>query len=75
MQATEPRVIYHVTLADLLLMADAACEIDATKAFYVDQPCEQMRLAGMVERLHDTIERAAQQDAAKIYGESEDTRP
>lgn len=65
---------YTVDLADLQLIADAACEIDTAKQFYIDQPGEQQRLSNMVARMHDTVERAAQQDAARIYGESEETR-
>lgn len=60
---------YTVDLADLQLIADAACELDATKQFYVDQPGEQQRLANMTARLLDTVERAA-----RSYGESEEVR-
>lgn len=59
---------YTVTLADLITIADAACELDVTKQFYIDRPDEQKRLAGMVTRLHDIAERAAGEQAAEIYG-------
>lgn len=56
-----------VDLADLILIADAACELDAAKQFYIDRPDEQQRLAAMVERLHNIVERAAGTQAAAIY--------
>lgn len=56
-----------VDLADLMLIAEAAAELDDTKQFYVDRPDEQNRLAAMVERLHDIVERAAGAHAAAIY--------
>lgn len=61
---------YTVDLADLQLIADAACELDSAKQFYIDQPSEQQRLANMTARLLDTVERAA-----RSYGESEETKP
>lgn len=57
---------YPVTLADLVEIADAACELDVTKQFYIDRPDEQQRLTAIVNRLHDIVERAAGAQAA-IY--------
>lgn len=54
-----PPVTYPVSLADLELIADAAAELDDARRFYVDRPDEQKRIAGIVERLHDVVERAA----------------
>jgi len=54
----------RVDLADLMLIADAACELDDARQFYVDRPGEQQRLAAMVERMHDIVERAAEKAPA-----------
>lgn len=64
---TRPPMTYRVTLADLVEIADCACELDVMRQFYVDRPDEQERIAGHVERLHEIVERAAAQDAALIY--------
>lgn len=60
---------YDVSLSDLVTVADAARDLDESRKFHVDQPDEQQRLAGMVQALHDIIERAAHIDARRIYGE------
>ena len=62
---------FAVTLADLIAIADAACELDATQAFHVDQPDQQAIIRRRVEQLHDIVERAAGQHAARIYAESD----
>lgn len=64
---TRPPMTYRVTLADLVEFADCAAELDGMRQFYVDNPAEQERIAGHVERLHNIVERAAAQDAALIY--------
>lgn len=58
---------YPVALADLIYIADAACELDIAKQFYVDRPDEQQHLTAIVNRLHDIVERAAGAEAAAIY--------
>ena len=63
-----PPVTYPVSLADLIAIADAACELDGMRMFYVDRPDEQERLARVVWQLHGIAERAAAHDAALIYG-------
>jgi hypothetical protein len=65
---TQPPVSYPVSLADLMLIADAASELDGMRMHYVDRPSEQDRIARLVESLHDIAERAAAHDAALIYG-------
>ena len=62
-----PPMTYRVTLADLCEFADCAAELDSMRQFYVDQPGEQARIAGHVERLHNIVERAAAQYAELIY--------
>jgi len=37
------------------------------RQFYVDRPDEQERIARMVAQLHDMAERAAREDAGRIY--------
>lgn len=68
---TNPPVTYPVTLADLVLFADAAAELDALNGFVAasgDAPIEEVaRVKDMVERMHDAIERAAGADAGEIY--------
>jgi hypothetical protein len=66
---TRPPVTYPVSLADLMLIADAASELDGMRMHYVDRPSEQERISALVQRLHDLAERAAAHDAVLIYGE------
>lgn len=70
-----PPVTYPVNLADLVNVADAACELDGMRMFYVDQPGEQERIARMAKLLHDLVERAAAHDADLIYGPAEEGAP
>lgn len=62
---------YPITLADLVLFADAAAELDALNGFVAargDAPIEEVaRVKDMVERMHDAIERVAGTDAGEIY--------
>jgi hypothetical protein len=69
---SRPPVTYPVDLSDLVNIADAAAELDGMRMFYVDNPGEQTRIAGMVGQLHDLVERAAAHDAALIYGPAEE---
>ena len=62
-----PPVQYSVDLADLVHIADATCELDEMRRFYVDRPDEQGRISTIVARLHDIVERAAGQHAALIF--------
>ena len=62
---------YTITLADLCQIADAACELDGMRQFYVDRPDEQERIARMVNQLHDMAERAAREDAGRIYAQDD----
>ncbi|KVW92636.1 hypothetical protein [Thiobacillus denitrificans] len=63
-----PQPRYRVDLADLIHIADAAAELDAMRAFLIDQAGEQQRIASIVKRLHDLVEKAAGQHAHAIYG-------
>jgi hypothetical protein len=65
-----PPVTYPASLADLVLFADAAAELDGYKHYL---PVKDFtRIAGMVDQLHSTVERLAGQDVALIYDEGED---
>ena len=66
-----PPMRYSVDLADLIVMADCACELDGMRMFYVDRPDEQARIAAMVSKLHSIVESAAGQHADLIYGADE----
>ena len=66
-----PNLTYSVTLADLIEIADAACHLDAYKSMLVDRPGEVQTVQRSVEKLHDIAERAAGQDAVRIYGQEE----
>lgn len=66
---------YTVGQADLITIADAACELDGMRQFYVDQPSEQERIARMVSSLHNLVERAAEHDTKLIYGPAEGMTP
>jgi hypothetical protein len=67
--ANQPQTVstYNVTLSDLQLFADAACELDAYKDTLAAKPAERARIMEMLERVHDTVERAAGGDANLIY--------
>ena len=65
---TPPPMQYRVDLADLIHIADAATELDAARAFLVDQHSEQLRISAIVERLYDLVEKAAGQHAEAIFG-------
>jgi len=65
---TPPPMQYRVDLADLIHIADAATELDAARAFLVDQHSEQLRIGAIVERLVDLVEKAAGQHAHAIFG-------
>lgn len=56
-----------VDLADLMLIADAAAELDALKMHTVDRADELGRITRLVETLHDMVERIAGAHAACIY--------
>jgi len=58
---------YNVTLSDLHLFADAACELDAYKDTLAGNPAERARIMEMLDRVHDIVERAAGDDAHFIY--------
>jgi hypothetical protein len=62
---TNPHVTYPVDLSDLALFADAAAELDGHKCYL--PPTDAARIAGMVKRLHDTIERVAGAASGLIY--------
>ncbi len=71
MPAIETAVTYAVTLSDLIDIADGAAELDGMRMFLVDQPDQMERVAERVARMHDIVERAAGQDAARIYAEDD----
>lgn len=68
---SRPPVTYPVSLADLIDIADAACDLDGMKCFYVDQPAVVDQIKARVDRLHSIVERAAGFDQALIYGAPE----
>lgn len=68
---SRPPVTYPVSLADLIDIADAACDLDGMKCFYVDHPATIDQIKARVDRLHNIIERAAGFDQALIYGAPE----
>lgn len=71
---TNPPVTYQVTLADLVLFADAAGELDTLKNYVdLDRPEETYRIRAIVERMHDAIERAAGADGDQIYAPDDGT--
>lgn len=65
-------VTYPVNLADLVLFADAACELDTYKHMLADRPVAQARIAAMIGRLHDTVERVAGPAGGLIYQGEDD---
>ncbi len=54
-------VTYPVSLADLILVADAAAELDGMRQFYVDRP-DQQHISRMVAGLHTDIAERATDD-------------
>lgn len=69
-----PPVTYPVNLADLITIADAARELDAMRAHYVDQPDEQQHIGRRAKQLNDIVARAALGDAVLIYGDTQDAQ-
>lgn len=69
MPATEPRVTYPVSLADLVAFADCAATLDSIKGCLVDKPAEIDLINAQVQRVYDAIERSAGDDAARIFPE------
>ena len=65
-----PPVTYQASLADLILFADVTAELDGLKCYL--PAADYDRLAGMVERLHSTVERLAGSDAGLIYKDDEE---
>lgn len=69
---SNPPATYPVTLADLMLFAESAGELDSLKNIIaIDRPVEAYRIGALVERMHETIARAAGADAFEIYGADE----
>lgn len=66
-----PPITYQVTLADLIMFADAACDLDGLQGLIQYNPAERERIADMAQRMHDTVERAAGAEAFEIYGADE----
>lgn len=69
MPATEPRVTYPVSLADLVAFADCAATLDSLKGYLVDRPCDIDIINSQVQRVYDAIERSAGDDVARIFPE------
>lgn len=65
--AIAPPVTYSCSLADLVLFADCAAELDAYKDCLAYTPAERSRVIILLERLHDTVERIAGSDGHHIY--------
>lgn len=63
-----PPVTYPVSLADLIVIADAACHLESYRHMLVDNPAEQVIVQRHIQQLHDIAERAAAHDAVLIYG-------
>lgn len=68
---SRPPVTYPVSLADLMLFADAAAELDAYKDTLTDKPAERARIIAMIFLVHSAVERAAGLDEALVYGVDE----
>jgi hypothetical protein len=62
---------YILNLADLMLFADMACELDGLKNLPAIAPDTRDRLAQMVHAAHDVVQRAAGTDARLIYSSDE----
>lgn len=71
---TRPPITYPCNLDDLVLFANATAELDSYKHCLAIPQADRDRIAAMVERLHDAVERLAGADGKLIYGpeESED---
>lgn len=66
-----PLVVYPCNLDDLVLFANGAAELDSYKECAVIEPADRARIAAMVERLHEAVERIAGAQAERIYGQTE----
>lgn len=71
MQATEPIAEYRITFADLIEIADAACDLDGYTGLLVDHPADIALVKRRVERLHNLIQRVLGEDEWLIYGKDE----
>lgn len=72
-----PPVVYPCNLDDLVLFANCAVELDEYKKCITGPNAEQVhaeraRIANMIERLHDAIERIAGPQAVRVYGQPEE---
>ena len=67
---TAAPIMYPVSMADLVTIADAAADLDGLLLFYAapDQPDQLAGLASRPEQLHDIVERAAGAHSVVIYG-------
>lgn len=63
-------ITYCMSLDDLTLIADAACELDGCKDLVTDEASAQ-RIEAMVTRMHDAVERAAGVACGMIYHEED----
>ncbi|MCD6706427.1 MAG: hypothetical protein LT080_08245 [Thiobacillus sp.] len=66
-----PPVTYPCNLADLILFGDCAAELDSYKHCLTIPQADRDRIAAMVERMHDAVERLAGADAWLVYGPEE----
>lgn len=66
-----PPVTYPAHLADLILFADAAAELDAYKDHLHEKPDERLKIIAMICRMHQRIEQMAGCDADLIYENSD----
>lgn len=66
-----PPITYPCNLADLILFGDCAAELDSYKHCLAIPQLDRERIAAMVERLHDAVERIAGADAGLVYGPAE----
>lgn len=66
-----PPITYPCNLSDLILFGDCAAELDSYKHCIAVQEADRERIAAMVERLHDAVERLAGADAWLVYGPEE----
>lgn len=64
---SRPPVIYPATLADLIMLAEMASELDAYKDCLAELPHERARIIALLERAHDRVEELAGIDAALVY--------
>lgn len=63
----ERAATYTVTLADLKVFADAACELDHLNGYILQSDQSRRLTLARVEALHTAIERIAGPDAGEIY--------